>query len=98
VPAIIDLKKRFELIKDRELEKALEKLEGLSENDRYIIELMASRIIGKILHNPLINLKKESATSLGALYIDSVKKLFELEKQLLILEEEEDEASLQDWN
>jgi len=98
VPAIIDLKKRFELIKDRELEKALEKLEGLSENDKYIIELMASRIIGKILHNPLINLKKESATSLGALYVDSVKKLFELEKQLLILEEEEDEASLQDWN
>jgi glutamyl-tRNA reductase len=98
VPAIVDLKKRFELIKDRELKKALEKLEGLSENDRYIIELMASRIIGKILHNPLINLKKESSTSLGALYVDSVKKLFELEKELLILEEEEDEASLQDWN
>ena len=98
VPAIIDLKKRFEIIKDRELEKALEKLEGISEKDKYIIELMASRIIGKILHNPLTNLKKEASTSLGALYVDSVKRLFDLENELLLLEEEEDEASLQDWN
>ena len=61
---------------------------------------MASRIIGKLLHNPLTNIKKESSTSLGALYVDSIKKLFDLEKELLILEEEEDEdeASLQDWN
>ncbi|MCK5391817.1 MAG: glutamyl-tRNA reductase [Deltaproteobacteria bacterium] len=98
VPAIIDLKKRFEIIKDSELEKALAKLEGLSEADRYVIELMASRIIGKLLHNPLTNIKKESSTSLGALYVDSIKKLFNLEKELLIIEEEEDEASLQDWN
>ncbi len=98
VPAIIDLKKRFEIIKNSELEKALAKLEGLSEADRYVIELMASRIIGKLLHNPLTNIKKESSTSLGALYVDSIKKLFDLEKELLILEEEEDEASLQDWN
>ena len=98
VPAIIDLKKRFEIIKDIELEKALDKLDGISEEDKYIIELMASRIIGKILHNPLTNLKKESSTSMGALYVDSIKRLFELEKELLLLEEEEDEAFFQDRN
>ncbi len=98
VPAIIDLKNRFEIIKNSELEKALEKLEGLTEEDRYVIELMASRIVGKILHNPLTNLKKESSTSMGALYVDSIKKLFELEKELLLLEEEEDEAIFQDRN
>ena len=98
VPAIIDLKNRFEIIKNSELEKALEKLEGLSEEDKYVIELMASRIVGKILHNPLTNLKKESSTSMGALYVDSIKKLFELEKELLLLEEEEDEAIFQDRN
>jgi len=96
VPAIIDLKKRFETIKEIELEKAFDKLEGISEEDRYVIELMASRIIGKILHNPLTNLKKESSTSMGALYVDSIKRLFELEKELLLLEEEEDEAISQD--
>ncbi|MGB2690903.1 MAG: glutamyl-tRNA reductase [Thermodesulfobacteriota bacterium] len=96
VPAIIDLKKRFELIKDAELGKALDKLEGISQEHRDTIELMASRIIGKILHNPLTNLKKESSTSMGALYVDSIKRLFELEKELLLLEEEEDEAIYQD--
>lgn len=98
VPAIIDLKNRFELIKDSELGKALDKLDGISEEDKYTIELMASRIIGKILHNPLTNLKKESSTSMGALYVDSIKRLFELERELLLLEEEEDEAISQDWD
>ncbi|NIU86345.1 MAG: glutamyl-tRNA reductase, partial [Nitrosopumilaceae archaeon] len=56
VPAIIDLKNRFEIIKDSELKRALEKLESLTEDDKYVVELMASRIIGKILHHPLTNL------------------------------------------
>ena len=98
VPAIIDLKNRFEIIKDSELTRALEKLESLSEDDKSVVELMASRIIGKILHHPLTNLKKESSSSMGALYVDSIKRLFELEKELLILEEEEDETIFQDRN
>ena len=98
VPAIIDLKNRFEIIKDSELRRALEKLESISEDDKYVVELMASRIIGKILHHPLTNLKKESSSSMGALYVDSIKRLFELEKELEILEEEEDEQLFQDRN
>lgn len=98
VPAIIDLKKRFEIIKDSEVSKALDKLGGISEQDRYVVELMASRIVSKILHNPLTKLKKESSTSMGALYVDSIKKLFDLDNELLLLEDEEDEAIFQDWN
>jgi glutamyl-tRNA reductase len=99
VPAIIDLKKRFEQIKKSEVERALAKLENYSDKDKDVISLMASRIIGKILHGPLTNLKKEASTSRGALYVDSVKKLFELETEImLIAEEEEDEAIFQDWN
>lgn len=99
VPAIIDLKKRFEQIKKSEVERALAKLENYSDKDKDVIRLMASRIIGKILHGPLTNLKKEASTSLGALYVDSVKKLFELETEIMLLtDEEEDEASVQDWN
>ena len=99
VPAIIDLKKRFEHIKKSEVERALAKLENYSDNDKEVIRLMASRIIGKILHGPLTNLKKEASTSLGALYVDSVKKLFELDTEImLIAEEEEDDATIQDRN
>lgn len=96
VPAIIDLKRRFEIIKDSELKKAFDKLESVSKEDKYIIDMMASRIISKILHNPLTNLKKESSSSMGALYVDSIKRLFELERELMVLEEEEDEAISQD--
>ncbi len=98
VPAIIDLKNRFEHIKESELDRALEKLEGISDEDRYVIELLASRIVGKILHHPLTNLKKESSSSMGALYVDSIKRLFELEKELQLLEEDEDEQVFQDRN
>jgi glutamyl-tRNA reductase len=99
VPAIIDLKKRFEQIKKSEVDRALAKLENYSDKDKDVISLMASRIIGKILHGPLTNLKKEASTSLGALYVDSVKKLFELETEIMLIsEEEEDEAIFQDWN
>ncbi len=98
VPAIIDLKQRFEEIMQIEVDKALGKLGDYSDKEKIVVETLATRIIGKLLHNPLINLKKEASTSLGALYVDSVKKLFALDDELLILEEEEDEANLSDWN
>lgn len=98
VPAIIDLKKRFKMIKDLEVERALLKLDNYTEKDKDVIEVMASRIVGKILHGPLTNLKKEASTSMGALYVDTVKKLFELQSDIVLVEEEDDEAHTQDWN
>lgn len=98
VPAIIDLKNRFETIKDLEVQRALSKLDGFTEKDRDVIEAMAARIVGKLLHSPLTKLKEEASTSMGALYVDSLKKLFELDNELLLIDEEEDEAYSQDWN
>ncbi len=98
VPTIIDLKNRFESIKKTEVERTLVKLGSFTDRDKDAVNLMASRIIDKILHNPLTNLKKEASTSLGALYVDSVKRLFELESKILVVEEEEDELAIQNWN
>jgi glutamyl-tRNA reductase len=89
VPAIIELKKRFDEIKVNEVEKALRRFGSLSDRERKIIENMAAGIIGKILHSPLTNLKKESSTSLGALYTHTIKKLFELDSEFEFLEEED---------
>ncbi|HEY7534569.1 MAG TPA: glutamyl-tRNA reductase [Thermodesulfobacteriota bacterium] len=97
VPAIISLKKRFDDIKKTEVEKALRRLSSFSERERKIIESMAQGIVGKILHSPLINLKRETATSLGSLYVDTIKRLFELDGEYELLEEERDEASNKDW-
>src|SRR3972149_201303 len=97
VPAIISLRKRFEEIKDVEVQKALRRLSSLSERERNIIEGMAAGIIGKILHNPVTNLKRETATSLGSLYVGTLNRLFELDEKDEFLEEENDEASAKDW-
>src|SRR3972149_3632081 len=97
VPAIISLRKRFEEIKDVEVQKALRRLSSLSERERQIIEGMAAGIIGKILHNPITNLKRETATSLGSLYVGTLNRLFELDDKDELLEEENDEASAKDW-
>jgi glutamyl-tRNA reductase len=97
VPTIVKLRKKVEIIKEAELRKALDKLGRDDEKARNVIESMASGIVGKILHGPLTNLKKESSTSLGALYMDSMQKLFELDTEFKIFEEEEDEADVKDW-
>jgi glutamyl-tRNA reductase len=97
VPTIVKLRNKIEIIKEAELRRALDKLGRDDEKVRIIIESMASGIVGKILHDPLTNLKKESSTSLGALYMDSMQKLFELDTEFKIFEEEEDEADVKDW-
>jgi len=89
VPTIIQLKKRFEEIKTDEFGKAVSRLGSLSEREKSIVENMAEGIIGKILHNPLTNLKKESSSSLGALYAHTLKKLFELEVEVEVTEDED---------
>ncbi len=96
-PTIIELKRRFDDIKAMEIEKALRRLGNFSDREKKIIESMASGIIGKILHNPLMNLKKESSTSLGALYVDAINRLFRLEGEFELYDEGEDEAITEDW-
>jgi len=97
VPTIIELKRRFDEIKAVEVEKALRRFGSLSDREKKIIESMAAGIIGKILHNPVTNLKKESSTSLGSLYVDAINRLFELGSEFEFLEELDDEAIAKDW-
>jgi len=96
VPTIISLRRRFEAITSVEVEKALGRLGGdsgeVGEKERRVIEGMAAGIIGKILHHPIKNLKREASTSIGAFYSSSVKELFELDSQLELFDDEDDEA------
>lgn len=82
VPTIISMRRRFNEIKRAELEKAFKKLGEVSERESEIIEGMASGIIGKILHCPVTNLKREASTLTGALYMDTIRELFKLDEEL----------------
>jgi len=82
VPTIVALRQKLEQIRQRELEKSLStSLKGLSEKERQALESMASAIINKILHAPITRLKRQVEGQDEALYIEALKKLFDLEEK-----------------
>ena len=82
VPTIVALRRKFEEIRQRELDKSLSaNLKGLSERERQALEDMTEAIINKILHAPITHLKRQSEDRDEALYIEALKKLFDLEEK-----------------
>jgi len=79
VPTIKALRKKIETISRAELEKRLPELRNLSEKDLEKVQMMVNLITNKILHDPLVALKKLSYTDEGSLYIQAARKLFNLE-------------------
>jgi glutamyl-tRNA reductase len=78
VPTIIALKNCFEGIRKAELEKAASQLENFSDKDQQTLDAMTRAIVNKILHNPITHLKRESDKIEGDLFIDAVRRLFDL--------------------
>ena len=80
VPTIVALKKRAEGIRQREVDKVLSRLPGLSGAEREIVEGLASSIVNKLLHRPLVTLKEEAANANGTMYVDATRRLFSLDE------------------
>ncbi|MBI5642349.1 MAG: glutamyl-tRNA reductase [Deltaproteobacteria bacterium] len=78
VPTIIALRQACDQIRKAELAKALSALNNLSEKDCKALDAMSSAIVNKILHHPVTHLKKEANKIEGDLYIDTIRKLFDL--------------------
>ncbi len=80
VPVIAALRQRLEEIRQVELGKSLSSnLRGLSEKERQAVEYMTTAMINKILHTPITRLKQRSAPEDDVMYIETLKKLFDLE-------------------
>ena len=62
VPAIRSVRERAEAIRRGELAKASPRLAGLSEREREAVDSLTSRIVNKLLHEPILHLK-EAATA-----------------------------------
>ena len=78
-PTIIALRKKFEEIRKKELDKTLALNPDLSEKEKKSLEALTSSIINKILHDPLTLLKKGQEETLTDLYLDALQTLFQLE-------------------
>jgi len=58
-PTIVAIREKADAIRKAELEKTLPNLDNLSDNEKQAIEKMTSAMMNKILHHPIVLLKKE---------------------------------------
>lgn len=75
VPAIAQLRCHAEEIRDAELERALARLPELTDRGRIVVRGLASRIVNKLLHQPVTTLKHDPE---GANMAQMVQYLFGL--------------------
>ena len=77
-PMIAQLKEQAHLVKDTELQRLFNKLNGIDENQRQEIETAFHRLTNKLLHPPLESLKEESDTDDQNRLFDAIRKMFKL--------------------
>jgi glutamyl-tRNA reductase len=79
VPTIIALRKKMTAIAEAELEKTLQ-ASMISEQEARAVRKMAESLINKILHDPTRFLKRNGMREDKSFYVDSVRKLFNLDE------------------
>ena len=80
-PTIVALRKRFGQIADDELQRALSRLEGVSQSDRAVLEAMGRSMVNKLLHQPMTQLKAGAGEPDGPQLIDAVRRLFAISEE-----------------
>ena len=88
------LKARGEEIRETEVRRALNRLGNLTSREEKVINALASSIVNRLLHFPVVNLKEMAAGDRGHLYAEVTKTLFQLEMDA----EEHADAQNQDRN
>ena len=77
-PTIVALRKKFEEIRKKELEKTLSLHPNLSDKEKKSLEALTSAILNKILHTPSTLLKQSNEEAMADLYLDTLRTLFQL--------------------
>lgn len=80
-PTIQELRTQFEKIREEEVQKNINRFK---EEDRELLDIVTKRIINKILHTPIVNLKNGSNSTMDDETISKVsllRSLFGLEKK-----------------
>lgn len=78
-PTIVALRARTEEIKRAELEKTLGRLGHLSNQERELVESLASAIVNKLIHGAMVTLKAEANSSGGAAFVEAARRFFNLD-------------------
>jgi glutamyl-tRNA reductase len=76
VPTIVDLRQHVDGLREAELAWALNKLEGLSDQQRKVVLAFSQRLVNKILHEPTIRLKHHANGREAYRYTEALRDLF----------------------
>ncbi len=79
VPTIVSLKNKMETIMKTEIENT-SWIKRLSPEEQKNVEVLASSILNKVLHEPISNLKDESRENGAVTMIAVIRKLFRLDE------------------
>ncbi|ABA90299.1 glutamyl-tRNA reductase [Syntrophotalea carbinolica DSM 2380] len=77
-PMIVALRRQVEDIRRTETEKTLGSLQHLDAGDRRAVEALTRAIVNKVLHSPLSVLKRAGDDITGEIYLEAVRRLFDL--------------------
>lgn len=94
VPTIVSLREKAEQIRKAEIHKTLSQLDSLSGGEIEAINVLTRSVVNKLLHDPILFLKRISTRSRKDFYLDVARKLFRLDEDQPETEEGEDQLSL----
>lgn len=79
-PMLLALRQRAELIRQRELERALRRLPALDAQEREAVAVLTQTLVNHLLREPTVRLREEAARGDGGPLAGAVRKLFALEE------------------
>jgi glutamyl-tRNA reductase len=94
VPTIVSLREKAEQIREAEVRKTLSQLSSLSDEEINSIEVLTQSVINKLLHDPILFLKRTRTRARKELYLDVARKLFHLDEEELETERDVTQLSL----
>jgi glutamyl-tRNA reductase len=80
VPTIVSLREKLEAIRAAELERALARVPGASEEMRRAMEALSQGIVSKVLHGPVVHLKASSREGHGRRLTELISEIFGLRR------------------
>ncbi len=81
VPTIVAMRRKVESIREEELRKMLAKMPDLTPEERQAVSSLTSAIVNKILHDPMTELRRQSALEDGHLYVNVLRRLFAIKDE-----------------
>jgi glutamyl-tRNA reductase len=97
IPTIRALQQRAEQLRDEELQTYLQRLGKLDPKKEKLIRSLASSLMNKFLHIPIVRLKEYAGGHEGHLYSMVLEKLFDLAPEIALGDRRQDAEDEMSW-